>query len=118
MTFIQLLAGFCEMHNAERIFRMIRGEESPQTVPEVQVWISECYGTPDRNELIMYAANVLIGGHGVEAHFPDENPHPRFTYVNRGDTYDPTLIFDLETHKYSVTSWGDYWQHIVESEEE
>jgi hypothetical protein len=36
----------------------------------------------------------LGGGNGVD-------------YVNRGDTYDTTLMFDYEKGRFVVSSWGD-----------
>ena len=29
-------------------------------------------------------------------------------YVNMGDTYLPTILYNVVTGKYSVTSWGDW----------
>ena len=31
-------------------------------------------------------------------------------YLNTGDTYDETLIFDTETRDYLLTSWGDFYE--------
>jgi len=28
-------------------------------------------------------------------------------YVNMGDTYDTTLIYDYKTNRFVVSSWGD-----------
>jgi hypothetical protein len=31
-------------------------------------------------------------------------------YVNMGDTYVPTLIYDVKKQKFIVASWGDWYE--------
>jgi len=61
--------------------------------------------------------NKLIGGYGVESirgewvdhYYQDIN----LLYVNKGDTYEPTVIYDTMKKKWYIgVSWGD----IVEKE--
>lgn len=57
----------------------------------------------------------LIGGYGVEGMIP-EGMHPRsewdgFQYVNMGDTYASTVVYDSTTHRfYWGVSWGDIFE--------
>lgn len=66
----------------------------------------------------LHRCNELLNGYGVEAvrgrdwishYYQDIN----LLYVNKGDTYAPTIIYDTKKEIYYVgTSWGD----IVESD--
>ena len=49
-------------------------------------------------------ADTMLNGCGRE-----ELPSPsgRVIYINRGDTYDTTLMFDWAKDKFIVGSWGD-----------
>jgi uncharacterized protein (TIGR02996 family) len=56
--------------------------------------------------------NKLLNGHGVEPihdqGYDDEEP-PIAYYVNRGDAYAPTIIFDAESRKYHLSTAADWW---------
>lgn len=59
--------------------------------------------------------SARTGGHGVEALWLDEsargnNPRavPDALYVNRGDTYAATTLYDVAEGEYLATSWGDW----------
>lgn len=58
-------------------------------------------------------ASKAMDGFGVEA-IRSETAWDRYfgdsiaLYVNMGDTYVPTLLFDIEAGEYLVTSWGDW----------
>jgi hypothetical protein len=53
--------------------------------------------------IVLNFADTLLGGHGVEV--IDGIPNG-LRYVNRGDTYDPTLIYDRQTQRYVAGDWG------------
>lgn len=64
----------------------------------------------------MEAVNELIGGFGVEFHRSPESAYDAekaagITYVNKGDTYDPTICHlrfnDDLPGKFVLSSWGD-----------
>lgn len=65
-------------------------------------------------EALSYASD-LIEGFGVECIWGDaipENGHsPDVEYVNTGDTYTPTVIYDRVTRRFL---WGACWGDIVE----
>ena len=57
----------------------------------------------DGEPRILQAADGMMDGHGVER-IPGR---PGLMYVNMGDTYDTTLIYDYKTDRFVVSSWGD-----------
>lgn len=61
------------------------------------------------SDRLMEAFNEILNGHGVESLGEDYG----YDYVNMGDTYDTTLLFDKENYRILIGTWGD----IVESEE-
>jgi len=65
----------------------------------------------------MGIANAYLGGHGVEyAAHVDDTPSTRygFTYVNMGDPYRPTVLYD---HKFETFHWEMPWGNLVEARE-
>jgi hypothetical protein len=59
-------------------------------------------------ENILEHVSDLVGYHGVEAYDPNEsNPtRPRFQYINSGDTYNLTVVYDREKNKFLYTDIG------------
>lgn len=59
------------------------------------------------------AGTAALGGHGVEA-IRGRNFDRGYwadivaLYVNMGDTYALTFVYDVELEKLFVTSWGDW----------
>jgi hypothetical protein len=53
---------------------------------------------------ILQAADKMMNGHGVER---ISGVGGGLMYVNMGDTYDTTLIYDYKTNRFVVSSWGD-----------
>lgn len=65
-------------------------------------------GAPYQN--ILEEADRLLNGHGVEyiqSHADTMRSQDGLSYVNMGDTYDTTLLYDHKTGRFSVGSWGD-----------
>lgn len=54
----------------------------------------------------------LVGGHGVEVIRGDGPggywPDAVALYVNMGDTYDTTILYDVHKERFSVMAWGDF----------
>jgi len=91
-------------------------EELVEQVPETDSYVRSLYSSPFTNQMwrdtvALHAIDVILGGHGVEAFDPDADPDdmgpPRYEYVNMGDTYAATLIFDREKDRLSIGTWGD-----------
>ena len=63
------------------------------------------------HELKMHWINYSLDGHGIEyeASEDDEIFNPRgIDYINTGDVYNNTVIFDRTTYRYYVTTLADY----------
>lgn len=59
---------------------------------------------------ILEHVNASIkNAHGVEAIYQG-NDKPSCMYVNTGDTYNATLLYDDRLNKFLVTSWGDWME--------
>ena len=62
----------------------------------------------------MEKANEILGGHGVSSAQEDGTHVDRYwrdtvlLYVNLGDTYDTTILYDTEEDEFSIGSWGDF----------
>lgn len=55
-------------------------------------------------------ANNVIRGHGVEMQQVQTRRGPddlSFEYVNMGDSYSTTLLYDHHADRFRITSWGD-----------
>jgi hypothetical protein len=59
--------------------------------------------------------NTLLKGYGIEA--IHDNKWERYylsiglLYVNMGDTYAQTIVYDTRTENFMVCSWGDIVEH-------
>lgn len=86
-------------------------------IPAAMAWFAKCRNPPTAKEYALEMLNDLTGGYGTEGITPDGHVYPVATYVNKGDTYDRTIVHDLETDKFIETSWGD-WLEAWEAEQE
>ncbi len=56
--------------------------------------------------------NDMVGGYGVES--IEGNGNSRYwmdtvaLYINMGDTYNTTLLYNTDLDKYTITTWGDW----------
>lgn len=57
-------------------------------------------------DVTLHDLNDLLGCFGVVS-------TERFSYLNTGDTYTPTILFYFPSASFRVTSWGD----VVEADE-
>jgi hypothetical protein len=61
-------------------------------------------------QTLLEEADRLLNGNGVEyiqSHADTMRSQDGLSYVNKGDTYDTTLLYDHKTGRFSVGSWGD-----------
>jgi hypothetical protein len=107
----------CEDQDAaELLHAILNGERDPREVDSCDSWVRQCYHEPSLVEQQLEAANGLMNCHGVEAILSEGSwGECLMSYVNTGDTYAPTLVFDAEEHDFMVTSWGD-WVEAYERE--
>lgn len=101
---------------AESLAR-IRGEGYKHSLGKVygkalrkhlEAYVKDSQRKPLGRDLLEEADNFLssIGlAHGVESLYPE---FPSFYYVNLGDTYDSTLLYNGSTGNLYVGAWGDF----------
>ncbi len=86
---------------------LIKGRVKPDQYKSVQCWIEQCYNPPSYQEQVELAINEVLEGYGVEAIFKGGR-YPEVVYINLGDTYTTTLVYDYSRERWYLTSWGDY----------
>ncbi len=68
-------------------------------------------------ENVLEQINKILGGHGVESvrghrniwnNLGRRDPDTAALYVNMGDTYDQTVLYDAIVGKYRITSLGNF----------
>lgn len=92
---------------------IINGMRDPCEFARVDSYARSCYGVPDRSTLKLMALDEIIGGFGLESvRDPEDEFHYQFSYVNTGDTYTPTFIYDEDTGEFHVTTVGDYIEKL------
>jgi hypothetical protein len=90
--------------------------------------LKEALGSEDDDAIdkALEFANEALGGHGVEAiqgdgtHIDNYWRDTVLVYVNLGDTYDTTILYDTENEEFSIGSWGDFmeeWEKDGEDED-
>lgn len=56
-------------------------------------------------------AQAIIGGYGIEGLPPVDGDFRKgrgMSYINKGDAYAETIVFDEETSTFSLSCWGDW----------
>ena len=81
-----------------------------QTVKE---WIAMCLRPPSAISKLMCALDEVLDGFVVECLFGDSIEFPDMEYVNLGDAYNTTIIYDHITLTFKIQSWGD-WVEVAE----
>ncbi len=89
-------------------------EKVPGTKQHVRQLFTSPYGYPAwRVTVALHAIDQLVEGFGVEPLGPvDMRSGPPYEYINFGDTYATTLIYDRDKDQLFIGSWGD----VVEAE--
>lgn len=93
------------------ILDVIDGTTNPETYDSVNAWVRQCFNRPEAIEMKMCAINEIIEGHGVEALFWADEIHPDMEYVNMGDTYATTIVYNYIDNLYRVIPQGDWIEH-------
>lgn len=76
-------------------------------------WIGHPSMSPDA---VLMMANLLLHGYGVESCRDERAWVDSYygdiiaLYVNTGETYDTTLLYDTEAKEFLVISWGDWYE--------
>ena len=83
----------------------------------VQQLRKQCFNKPDTIQEKLTVLNELIDGHGIEPIQVSEELYQDSyygncigEYINLGDTYITTIVFNTIEREWLVTSWGDYFE--------
>lgn len=96
---------------AETVRGLIRGEIrtlDAERFPQSNAHFASCYNRPSRLARILECLNELLEMHGVEAIGDSQTYGPPAEYLNAGDTYAATIIFDHMAGNFKVDTWGDW----------
>ena len=89
------------------------------TAESIRGLIRACW-TYDEIDLSLKLIDEIIGGCGIEpirseyADFDDYYGDTIALYVNMGDTYDTTIVYDTINGKWFCCSWGDFYEQTPE----
>lgn len=88
---------------------ILDGTKEPTDYPAVEKWVAQCLHRPKFLELQLAAVNALLEGHGVEAIQKDGTyGTPEAQYINMGDQYIPTVIWDDGRTSWFIESWDEW----------
>jgi hypothetical protein len=83
-------------------------------VPGTEIYVRSLHSDPYysrlwRNTVALHAMDKIMGTHGVEGLGPQRRGDyaPAYEYLNTGDTYAATLIYDRDRDRLFVGNWGD-----------
>jgi hypothetical protein len=99
------------------IGKVLRGEIDPLWFLSVREWADDYHGEPEDWLLKLQAIDLIMEESGVEDLIEDGKPIA--SYVNNGDTYKPTVVYDHKKEEFLITSWGDFYEewkteHVIE----
>lgn len=95
------------LEQATKVKGIINGSINPMEYAES--WVNQCYNMPSKVELKLEALNTILEGFGVEyIESVDDsyNEAEGLSYVNLGDTYTATVVFDHSTNTWHYTDYG------------
>lgn len=83
----------------------------------VQQLRKQCFNKPNSIEEKMVVLNELIDGCGIESIQVSEELYQDSywcncigTYINLGDTYITTIVYNTIDREFEVINWGDYFE--------
>jgi hypothetical protein len=110
--------GIAEAEAKELILLMRRAVDPGEVQPSAYPYEDAPLTTDD----VMERANEILGGFGVESIDCGQCNVDSYyfgivlLYVNKGDTYSTTLLYDTEAQKFRIGSWGSWFEdHEVRS---
>jgi hypothetical protein len=106
---------YCSDEQATLARALIRGEQTAwdkTLFPIANAWFDQCVHKPKRIDRILSCLNECLKMHGVEPICDGgqrmDGSHIVAEYLNSGDTYTPTLVFNWRTRAFSLTTVGDF----------
>ena len=101
------------LDQAHKLRALIAGKADPRNYDSVDQWYNSCYYKPCDTELVLAACNEVLGGFGVEYIEHESDGFDFFSlcglsYVNLGDTYKTTIIYNHAKDKFVINCWGSF----------
>jgi hypothetical protein len=96
------------------IYKVINGSIDLDQFKSVNHMRKQCYNPPNELDEKMEALNELIDGHGIESSRMEGYYKNHYwsvcicIYVNQGESYAITIIYDVVNDRFEFTSWGDW----------
>lgn len=97
---------------------LIHGTADPLQFKPVKTWAESCRHPPKQLDLILEALNVVLKGHGIEPLSLEGVWNSRYfgtvlaLYVNTGDPYAPTILYDTELDRFVLSCQGDFLEML------
>ncbi len=102
---------------ARTIARLCNGTLDPESFDAGSARVRECYNRPSDTDITLHVINALLSEacvtHGVEGVPYEENAMRDgefIEYVNMGDTYAATVLYNPGSGHYELSSWGDAYE--------
>lgn len=87
---------------------ILDGSIEPVHFSSVREWRDRLHNEPKDYELKLEALNEALDESGVESLIEDGKVIA--SYVNNGETYQATVVYDHEKEEFLITSWGDFYE--------
>ena len=89
---------------------------------ELARMLKNAYGDHEAIDEALEEANKVLGGFGVEAiqgNFSVSSYYRDIValYINRGETYETTILYETAAERFRITSWGDWVERNQEKYE-
>lgn len=91
---------------AKRIRGLIHGEIKTNTSEAVNNWVAQCHHKPNYIERLLVALNEAADTYGVEYLTQQGGMRATHAYLNVGDPYVPTIIYNYNKDHFYIGCWG------------
>lgn len=100
------------MDIAMQLRALIKGRLNPADFETVSTWIKRCHHEPAHIEQVLCAANEIMEGFGIEVIRSSKVWREfwcdaRYVYINAGDVYAPTLVFNTLAQTFTIACMAD-----------
>jgi hypothetical protein len=109
---IEAVTGY-DRDTAIQLRRILDGRDDPESFTKVARWVNQCFNRPSDVELKLAACDAVMDAHGIESLRSEDVWDRRWqdtvaSYVNVGDSYYGTILYDVERGVFYATSTGDW----------
>ena len=94
--------------HGKQLRKILTEEIDPTTYKHVAELLGNSSHRVSDLQMIMEACNEELDGHGVEAIFAQGDQWPGMEYVNMGDAYNTTIIYDHRVSRFKVMCYGEW----------